>query len=43
VGSGEWGVVTKFLPPLPTPHSPLALLLALLDDLEIDQPALDLF
>src|SRR5262252_10394915 len=44
MGSREWGRNSLPLPhsPLPTPHSPLPLLL-LFDDLEIDQPALDLF
>src|SRR5262245_42173057 len=45
MGNGEWGVGKEFasISSLPTPHSPLPLLLALLDNLEIDQPALDLF
>src|SRR5215471_8897488 len=43
MGSGEWGKEFASTSPLPTPHSPFPLLLALVDDLEIDQPALDLF
>src|SRR5262245_22766271 len=45
MGSGEWGRNSLPFPhsPLPTPDSPSPSFLALFDDLEIDQPALDFF